>query len=364
VARARRWAAVLGLAALIAAVPGAAHAEKTIGLSSGSFDFSVEPGGVGEGEVTVSNDGGEPLNALVYVADVNVDSKGEQTFAVPQRDGASLLTTPASWFRIYMPADSKSVGNTPYMELEPGEKIPIRFEFSPPPGAAPGDHNTIIFFELFEFSSAEGSSAQVSGRLGSRVALRVTGETVEKMTVRPLEVPAVRIGGEIPFRFVVNNEGNLNERIMATAVVLDRNEEAVASSVVATDTAVLASSGKEFLGSVMANPSRLGPQTVEIRVEYLAEGSQVSTEVVERREVWLVPLWAVVLAGFLVVYGAGYFVWRVLRKRRAKGKAVDSPRRSHRGRDAEAEERRRRREERAAEATAGVRNLDAREPGE
>ncbi|HSQ21833.1 MAG TPA: hypothetical protein VLQ52_03425, partial [Coriobacteriia bacterium] len=209
-----RLVSVLALTLALVAIPGTAVAEKTIGLSSGTFAFEVEPGDTGEGEVIVSNDGDEPLKALVYVTDVKIDDAGEQDFVEPQRQGASILTTPASWFRIFMPADSKSVGNTPYIELDPGERLPIRFAFSPPAGTASGDHNVVIFFEMFELAEgSDGAAAQVSGRLGARVALRVTGPVIENLTIRPFDVPSFRIGNAVPFTFTVNNAGNTNKRV-------------------------------------------------------------------------------------------------------------------------------------------------------
>lgn len=364
----RRWASIL-LAALALAltVPTSAYAEKTIGLSAGSFEFTVEPGESGKGEVIVSNDGDEPIKALVYVSDLKVSETGEQTFVTPDRQNATSQATPATWFRMSMPADSKSAGNTPYVELDPGEKIPIAFEFSPPKGTGPGDHNVVIFFEMFEFAGeAEGAGAQVSGRLGARVALRVNGQVVEKMTIRPFEVPGFVIGREVPFRFAVRNEGNLNKRIEVTAEVLSADQMAVAQSVVATDTAIFPSSGREFTGSLVTGGSGLGPHTVEVRVQYLEDGAQLPSELVEVRSVWLIPLWLVVLAGFIVVYTLGYLIYRGMSARKPKGgPSADTPvssraarKTTRRPRDAEAEERRRRREERAAEAVDAPRGSE------
>lgn len=356
--RIRRRPLLLAALFLTLAVCAPAYAEKTIGLSSGTFEFTVEPGQTGEGEVVVSNDGDEPLKALVYVSDLEVSETGEQSFVTPDRQNVTSLLTPATWFRIYMPADSRSVGNTPYLELEPGEKIPIAFEFAPPAGTAPGDHNVVIFFEMFEFAGeTEGTGAQVSGRLGTRVALRVNGQVIEKLTIRPFEVPEFVIGREIPFRFVLNNEGNLNERVEVTSAVLSRSQTALAQSVVATDAAIFPGSGREFTGSLVMGGSGIGRHTVEARVAYTEDGAQLPSEIVESRSVWVVPLWLVVLAGFIVVYTAAYLIYRGAAKRKSTDpvsrppKSPRAARAPHRQRDIEAEERRRRREERAASRT-------------
>jgi hypothetical protein len=363
--RALRIAAVLVVALLALGVPSAAFAERTIGLSSGSFAFEVDPGESGEGEVIVMNDGDEPLKALVYVSDVQVDDAGNQTFVQPQRQGASILTTPASWFRVFMPADSKAVGNTPYLELDVGERIPIKFEFSPPQGTASGDHNIVIFFEMFELTQgSEGAAAQVSGRLGARVALRVTGPVVENLTIRPFEVPGFRVGNVVPFTFTVNNAGNTNKRVDVSAALLDRSERSIVASVVASDTAVYADARYRFEGALDTGVGRLGPHTLEVRVRYFAEGATTPSELIEQRTVWLVPMWLVILLALLMLYALGYWMARWLRSARKKSREpirepapADAPesvaRRSDRRRaprrmrDAEAEERRLRREERA-----------------
>lgn len=282
--RLRRAALCVALVASLVALPGIAHAVKTIALSSGSFQFDVEPGGAGEGEVTVINDGDEPLKALVYVADVRVDSAGEQTFVPPQRQGTALMSTPASWFRLSMPSDSKSVGNTPYIELDPDERVAIRFEFTPPAGTAPGDHNVVIFFEMFELAEgAAGSSAQVTGRLGTRVALRVNGQVVEKLSLRPFVVPSYTTKSVVPYRFTVSNEGNINERVAISAAVFDGSENSAGASVVTTDTVVLARTGQQFIGDIPLSAQRFGRHTVEVRLSYVRDGDQLPTEIVEQR---------------------------------------------------------------------------------
>jgi hypothetical protein len=307
----------------LTSLPQAAYAERTIALSSGSFSFDVDPGQSGEGEVIVMNDGDEPLKALVYMTDLEIDETGVHTFVEPRRDGASILTTPASWFRVFMPADSKAVGNTPYLELDVGERVPIRFAFSPPANTPSGDHNVVLFFEMFELSEgSEGAAALVSGRLGTRIALRVTGEVIENLTIRPFEVPAFRIGSAIPFNFTVNNSGNTNKRVAVTAELLDRSEQSVVASVVASDTPVYANARYRFDGALNTGVDRLGPHTVEVRVQYFLEGSANPTELVEQRSVWLVPLWAILVLAFIVLDVIGYAIIRARKRGRSRAGAA------------------------------------------
>jgi len=303
--------------ALFLAVPSAAFAEKTIALSSGSFSFEIDPGQTGSGEVIVINDGDEDIKVLVYVADVEISETGEQSFPLPEREGANLLSSPATWMRVYMPEDSKAVGNTPYLELKPGQRVPVKFDFSPPRDANPGDHNVIMFFEMFDFlPESAGSASQVSGRIGARVQLRVKGQFIEKIEVRPFEVPAFQIGNSVPYRFTINNAGNVNERLTGTVTLLDRNEREVVSSEIASDTPVYAGSSLEISGEVTSVASVIGPHTVEVLLQYLPQGASTPEEVVVTRTVWMFPMWlliAVAASLFALVIWIG---WRAARKRR------------------------------------------------
>lgn len=334
-------------------VPSSALAKKTLALSSGTFAFEVAPGKTGQGEVVVIDDGDEPINVLVYAADVQIDDKGAQTYPLPQRQGASLITSPASWFRVYMPADSKSVGNTPYLQLKPGQRVPVKFDFSPPPNASPGDHNVVLFFEMFDFGGqGEGSVAQITGRIGARVAVRVSGDVVEKLEIRPFDVPAIKVGTKVPYAFTIRNGGNLNKTVTVDVTLLDRSEREVVASQVASETTVYASSNLEFTGQLDTVAGRLGPHKVEVRVRYLPDGSNVPREIVEQRDVWLVPLWLTVTVAVAIFVLAVWSVYRMGRRSAERRTSRGEPRSSRSGRrarDTDAEERRRRREERAAQ---------------
>lgn len=318
-ARASLLLVCVALAVSIVA-PSAAFAEKTIALSSGSFSFEIDPGQTGSGEVVVINDGDEDIKVLVYVADVEISDTGEQSFPLPEREGANLLSSPATWMRVYMPEDSKAVGNTPYLELKPGQRVPVKFDFTPPRDANPGDHNIVMFFEMFDFlPESAGSASQVSGRIGARVQLRVKGQFVEKVEVRPFEVPAFQIGNSVPYRFTITNSGNVNERLSGTVSLLDRNEREVVSAEVASDTPVYAGSSLEISGEVTSVVSVIGPHTVEVLLQYLPQGASTPEEVVVTRTVWMFPLWlliAVAASLFALVIWIG---WRAARKRRGPG---------------------------------------------
>lgn len=323
-----------------------AYAVKTVALSSGSFSFEVEPGLSGQGEITVINDGDEPIKVLVYIADVATDENGAMTYPLPERTG-----TPASWFRVFMPTDSKSAGNTPYLELAVDQRVPVKFDFSPPAGTAPGDHNLVMFFEMFDFAdNVEGSAVQVAGRIGARIALRVNGEVIEKMVVRPFEVPAFRVGTSVPYRFVVANGGNLNKGIEAWVTLLDRNEKEVASSQVASETTVLARSNLEFSDALDTVSGRIGPHTLEVRVQYSQEDAEFPTEIIEQRTIWLIPVWLLIAVAVLVFVLALWIAVRFTRGSRSRSRDTERSARTARGNSSgDFGERKRLRDERAGQ---------------
>lgn len=322
-----RWFGLLLCAVLCAGLiaPATATAEKTLALSSGSFAFEIDPGQTGSGEIVVINDGDEDIKVLVYVADVEINDKGEQSFPLPERQGANLLSSPATWMRVYMPEDSKAVGNTPYVELTPGQRVPVRFDFSPPRDATPGDHNVIMFFEMFDFlPESAGSASQVSGRIGARVQLRVKGQFIEKIDIRPFEVPAFQVGTAVPYKFTINNTGNVNERLSGTVALLDRNEREVVSAEVASDTPVYARANLEVSGEVTSVASVFGPHTLEVRLQYMEQGATSPTEVVESRTVWMIPLW-MLIALAVVLFGTSIWISTMFARRRKRDGKSSTP---------------------------------------
>ena len=352
------------------AVPAPALATKTLGLSSGTFKFSVSAGDTVGGEVFVVNDGTEPLKVLVYAADQRVDAKGDVSYTAPSRADLASQQNPSTWAKVSMPADSKSLGNIPYLELTPRQRVPVKFSFTVPPGVAPGDHNVVIFFESFELpKQGQGAQSLVSGRLGARVTLRVKGVVVEKLDIRPFEVPAFVIGSEIPYRFVVRNTGNVDRRVVGQATLLDRSDNQIAAQTPIKARLVFAGEQLEASGTLVADKQPWGPHAVSLDVipvddnnKPLASGKDTITEA---RRVWLIPLWLVVAVGVILTLGVGNLVWSAAVRAAARGQnktrepsheppttpSGGRPTRAPRApRDAEAQARREARERRRVEA--------------
>ncbi|HSK46420.1 MAG TPA: hypothetical protein VLA05_00275 [Coriobacteriia bacterium] len=297
-----RRAFVAALATLFAAmlIPVTAHAQeqRSLSLSASQFSFAADPGQTGAGEVFVVNEGPAPVMVRVYVADQVVDDEGTATYVVPSPDTARA-DSPASWITFELPADAKSAGNIPYIELDPGERVPVAFEAEVPHGVAPGDRQAVLFFEMYSPDAADPGTARANARLGARIQTRVNGEVVEKMDVRPFTLPAFVIGRASDYEFTVRNEGNVDQRVNVRIAQLDRSENEVGSSAVMTDTPVYASTNLARQGELQLQGMGIGPQHLRLVLDYVGD-SGVSKSVAKDRTVWAVPVWLLVALAALL----------------------------------------------------------------
>jgi hypothetical protein len=307
----------LALAALLfAGLVGAASpafAVRTLGLSSPSFDFNVAPGAGGTGDLFVINDGTEPLRVLVYFSNQKVDAKGQQTFQTPTRDSGDFLTSPASWCQVQLPKDTKSIGNVPFLDLKPKEKVPVKFTFDVPQGVASGDHQVFLFFEMIDAtSSSSGVATTVQGRLGTHIRIRVQGAVNEALDVRPFTVRQFIIGDGLPWQFTVRNDGNIDEQVTSSISVLDTSEAELARSDAVTGTVVYAKTLLERSGNLSLKGAALGQFTVRLTTKY-SDGSGASNAtktVVKDRTIWVVPLWLAIVLVAVVGMLALWLSWR------------------------------------------------------
>lgn len=304
----------VALTATMISLPASAYAVRTLGLSSGSFKFDVQSGSTVDGEVVVINSGDEPLKVMVYASDQKVDEKGGVTYVAPTRADLASTSNPSTWVRVSMPANSKSIGNIPYLEIAPGKRVPVKFSLTVPPGIAPGDHNLLLFFESFELPKpGEGAQSVISGRIGSRVTLRVQGDVVEKLEVRPFTVPAFVVGATIPYAFTVRNLGNVDQRVGARTLLLDRNDTEVLKQIPIDGRTVFAGTNMESTGTLVVEKMPIGKYKVRIDVTQVDEtGKAVNSgkdTITAIRDVWLLPLWLLILVAVIIVLVIVRLIW-------------------------------------------------------
>ena len=326
-----RMVAVSVLAALFfAGVVHSAHAERTIALSTGTVQLALPSGGSAADEFAVANNGDEPLKALVYTNDVIYGEDGLPEYVRPTGAVGEYAKSPASWLSLRLPAETKVVANTPYIELEPGQEMVLEFEMRVPVEATPGDYNAIIFFEMFDDSASAGTSSKVSGRIGARIVVRVAGDVIEDLEVAPFWVRGFVIGSDIPYKFTFTNAGNVDKRYVPSMVLLDRSEAEVARTELEESAIVYAGDARTYTGSVDAGTSLFGQYTLRSEIAYdkeTAPGTFVPDVLEEDRTFWVVPLWFAIL---VIAFVAVPFLWLVWRTT-AKGRAGRNDRTTRRG---------------------------------
>jgi hypothetical protein len=289
--------------------PSAASAECTLALSTGSFDFQVAAGQKGQGSVIVMNPSKEPIEVYIYAGNQVVDEEGRVSFEIPKPGEMGGAGNPASWLQVKMSSEMKSRGNVPYIELDPNERKHVEFTFEVPEGVPPGDHQILLFFEMAppKNVSADKAHAVVSGRLAARIRIRVKGEIVERLLIKPFVVRSFIIGDRVPYSYAVRNEGNIDKIVQAT-VTLQAPSGAELVSQQATETTVYAGAMAENAGVLRPGGMMLGKHTVRLEVEYPREGAQtdIRERLTEQRTVWVVPLW---LAIAVIVSAGGFAMW-------------------------------------------------------
>jgi len=321
---ARALTATALLFSVLLLTPASAFASRTLGLSSGAFHFDLAAGQQAKGSVVVLNTGTEPLKVMVYASDQTVDAKGNITYQTPTRLDLESLALPASWTTIKMPANSKALGNIPYLDIPPGARIPVSFSILVPPTVPPGDHDVYLFFESFvPPAPGQGAQSTIAGRLGARVTLRVAGTFVRKIEVRPFNVPAYVLGGEIPYDFTIRNLGNVDQRLGGRVTLFDRTGNEVLRKTVIDGRTSFAGTNIESSDTLLVDKMPIGPFKVKVEVSPVDDAGNATNSgadtVSVSHDVWLIPFWLVALVAILVVLIFVRIVWvvavRATRKR-------------------------------------------------
>jgi hypothetical protein len=341
--RAAAGVAVLACALLAGLLaPGPAFAVKTLSLSTGTIQLSLPAGGSGGGSITVANTGTEIIDALVYVADARIDAKGMPVYERPKAGVRLEPRSPATWVGLQMPPGARDIAGTPAIHLKAGDQTIVSFTETVPPNARPGDHNAVVFFEMFEPDPASptGAVSKVTGRIGARIVTKVQGQIRDSLLVTGLKIPGFVIGDSAPYSFTVVNDGNVDKRYTATLGLASAPPSMVATSGVA-----YAGDKTAYSGVVSLKGAAIGPATVVLLVEHRLvsrDGSATPAAKVIRQEqqLFVVPWWLAVLIAAIVAVAVLWLLWFFTmrsRRRRVATMHVAAPKAppSHRTRAAD-----------------------------
>jgi hypothetical protein len=327
-ARARTAAGALALACVLLSgllTPAPAFAIKTLSLSTGTIQLSLPGGGSGGGSITVANTGTEIIDALVYVADARIDAKGMPVYDRPKAGTPPLPRSPATWVGLQLPASATMVGGTPALHLKAGDQTVVSFTETVPPNARPGDHNAVVFFEMFEPDPASptGAVSKVTGRIGARVVTAVQGQIRDSLLVTGLKMPGFVVGDSAFYSFTIVNDGNVDKRYAATIGLAAGKPSVVTSSGIA-----YAGDHAAYAGIVSLKGAAFGPATVVLRVEHRlvardASGAPDAKLIQQERQVFVVPWWLAILVVAIVALAALWLVWALTMRRRRRVAATE-----------------------------------------
>lgn len=216
-------AAVVAAAAVVLSAPAAFASAAD---DSAEITWSVEPsddegpdervslrhelaaGGSVSDHVAVTNYSAEPATFAVYASDGIVSATGDFDLL----PGDVEPTDGGSWVEIGdVEGGTAREGGGVVVEVAAGESTVIPVEIEVPENVTPGDHPAGIVAELV---LDDGSSVQMSSRVGVRAHLRVEGDIVAQLT--PQDVVATYTPSWNPFapgtvdlEYTVVNTGNV-----------------------------------------------------------------------------------------------------------------------------------------------------------
>ncbi len=300
--------------------PPDAGAEVTIGVDRGTIEMSLAPGQTVEDIVNVDNPGDSTLQVMLYTADAEYDEAGGVEFTRPTGEPGEYLQSPASWIRLQVPDDTKIYANAPYIELEPGESFPVRFQIDVPADAPPGDHSAFIFFHMFELGDqGPQTGSAISGRIGTRLRMRIVGDIIDDLSISELFARTVVIGDRLPYTVRVSNAGNIDKFYAARLTVGD-DERPALESVLATEAVTYAGAAKEFTGVLDLEGVGIGPNELVALVDYQEElgtegGTRQPATLEERTTIWVIPLWLAILVVVVVGVFVLWLTYRSVRRR-------------------------------------------------
>ncbi len=303
---------------LLLALTDVAQAKASVGISPGSFEFSLPPGGEVKGTFVVSNEGDEFLDrVLVYGTNVKPDKKGNIKYTIPGPQ-ENPLNSPASWLTIKVPDPTKIWSNFPYVDLKPGEKKTVDFTLKVPQSAVPGDYTSVVFFEIRKEKKVGKKGVLTGARVGCRIHIRVQGEVLERILLQPFSVKGLVIGNKLPYYFRVKNEGNIDAPTKITLSILTPSEKELKKVTIEKNGYLFARSEREYSGVLKVNNVGWGKRLARVTLTY--ESADGNFKVIEKdRAFFALPYsFFALLVFFLILAVLAFFFYLDKKFRRKK----------------------------------------------
>ncbi|GMA32772.1 WxL protein peptidoglycan domain-containing protein [Litorihabitans aurantiacus] len=278
-------------------------ADNDLGAGRPNFAYELAPGDVVEDALVVTNLGATPLELQVYAADAFTTASGHLDLlpdGEPSTDLGTWVTSPA-----------------PTLTLEGAQSVEVPFTLTVPADAAPGDHPGGI---VTSFVQAADGDVRLDRRLGSRIHVRVAGETT--LTVAASDVVTSLSPSPVPWgtpsgtvTATVTNTGDVRAVVAAGLVA-----SSPTGSVTRTAEPVEVMPGSAVpVAFDVGDAWLLGPVDVDLTVTTTGVDGSVADPAVVGASIVVVPWSALVLVALVVAVAV---VIGVRRARRGRGEGA------------------------------------------
>jgi hypothetical protein len=161
----------------------------------------MEPGGIWNSTVKVVNNGKQPIDIYVQVADYKSGENGGPEFIQNQDRYETASYALSQWIE---------VGSGPY-NIDAQKSAEIPYSIVLPATADPGGHYAALLIGTRPKGDIHGSGLQISSLLASLIMLEVTGDILERGQIREFSAGKI-IFTEPDVKFNVNfeNTGNVH----------------------------------------------------------------------------------------------------------------------------------------------------------
>lgn len=275
-----------------------------------AFGYGATPGGQLQDKVAVKNYSATPLQLRVYATDTTTSTKG-QFELLPSATKPRVI---GAWIKLDM--------RTSVITLPPNSYTVIPFRLTIPKDAPPGDHTGAILASLDTIGNDKtGLKVKLEQRVGSRVAVRVTGPLHPRLSVTEFHAsyksnsvqPSAR--GHVAVSYIVKNTGNV--RLGAKETLRISGLIGGGTSAPVPDVPELLP-GDSFPVSTVVRDVLPGIRlTVRTKMTAIPHPGDVNPAMGPIRHsagLWAVP-WLLLLLIVLIVTGIG---WRLVRRRRRR----------------------------------------------
>jgi hypothetical protein len=254
-----------------------AQGEVSVKIQPSSIDEALDPGGIFDGVLTVTNENG-----------------GKQTLYLNTRDIEGMKETGAPIFSQNVVTDSQYASSwiEPLLKsvtLEVGESTKIPFRITVPQDASPGSHYAALFVSR-EAETQATSGAGVGFHVASLIHLRISGEVVDDLMFREFSTDQTfYTKPEVNFTVKLENTGTVQQRPKGFVTVTDMlGNEVGKVEVNETAGAIMHRTFRTFENVWKHEGFTLGRYTASASIGYGEPGAQKT--ITRSTSFWVIPV--------------------------------------------------------------------------